>query len=85
MGYEVTDFAGNTLRRFLDRNQDGKLDTWIYFNFGRETYRDLDTNFDQKADQSHFIYGDKIRIGVDKDQDGTIDSWTEKRMSDLKR
>ena len=84
-GFEVTDQAGNTLRRFLDTNQDKDLDTWIYFNLGRETYRDVDRNHDGRADESHFTAGDKIRIGIDKDQDGTIESWDERRLSDLAR
>ena len=55
-GFELTDSNGNTLREFLDTNRDGNLDIWIYFKDGRETYRDVDRNFDGKIDESHFTH-----------------------------
>ena len=84
-GYEATDTAGNVLRRFLDRNGDDKFDTWIFFAFGRETYRDIDRDFDGLVEESQITVGDVIRIGKDRDQDGHIDNWETQRLSDLRK
>ena len=84
-GFEATDQNGNVLRRFLDRNHDGQLDVWIYFNNGRETYRDIDRDFDKEVNEVQFISGDVIRIGKYTNGDSKIDSWSERRLSDLKR
>ena len=84
-GYEATDQHGNVLRRFLDKNRDNQLDTWIYFKNGRETYRDIDRDFDDKVDEVQFTSGDVIRIGKDTNGDASIDSWSERRLSDVKR
>ncbi len=74
-GFVVADASGRTLRRFLDTNGDGKLDQWSYFQNGIEVYRDVDADFDRKADQYRWLGAGGIRWGLDPNEDGTIDTW----------
>ena len=74
-GWVVRDSSGQVLRRFLDTNKDNKLDQWCYFRDGIEVYRDLDTDFNGKADQYRWLGTAGIRWGVDEDEDGKIDAW----------
>lgn len=70
---------GKLLRRFSDTNGDNQPDAWCYFKDGLEVYRDVDTNFDRKADQHRWFNTGGMKWGVDKNQDQTIDYW--KRIS----
>lgn len=74
-GWHVFDSEGRLLRRFLDTNGDNRLDRWCYYNEGVEVYRDIDTDFNGKADQYRWLGTAGLRMGVDKDEDGRIDSW----------
>lgn len=74
-GWIVRDESGQMLRRFLDTNKDKKLDQWSYFKDGIEVYRDIDANFNGKADQYRWLGTSGTRWGLDRDEDGTIDSW----------
>jgi thiol-disulfide isomerase/thioredoxin len=71
----VRDGQGQTLRRFADINGDNVVDMWCYFNGGLEVYRDIDTNYDQKADQYRWLQTAGTRWGIDKNQDGRVDYW----------
>ena len=71
-GYELRDAAGNVLRRFLDTNRDGRVDQWCYFKEGIEVYRDIDSNFNRKADQYRWLGTAGVRWGIDNDEDGRI-------------
>lgn len=83
-GFElVTKKSKRVVRKLLDLNNDNKLDTWIFYKDGVETYRDLDLDFNGKVDQSQYIKGDKIRYGIDEDEDGKIDRWEKGRLSDI--
>src|SRR5690348_4731085 len=42
---------GTILRRFADTNNDNVVDQWCYYLNGVEVYRDIDSNFNGKADQ----------------------------------
>ena len=44
-------------------------------NFGVEVYRDIDENFNGKADQYRWLSTGGIRWGLDDDEDGRIDRW----------
>ncbi len=66
---------GQILRRFSDTNADVQVDVWCYYKDGLEVYRDLDTNFDRKADQHRWFNTGGARWGIDEDQDETIDRW----------
>ena len=47
----VRDPDGILMRRFSDTNGDNKIDQWCYFRNGVEVYRDIDSDFNEKADQ----------------------------------
>ncbi len=74
-GWEVTASDGTTLRRFADTNQDKKVDLWAYYRDGVEVYRDVDTDFNGKADQYRWLGTAGTRWGVDENEDGKIDRW----------
>ncbi|MCO6046633.1 redoxin domain-containing protein [Aeoliella sp. ICT_H6.2] len=75
----VTGPDGRVLRRFADSNSDKVVDTWSYFKSGLEVYRDIDADFDGKADQYRWFHSAGTRWGLDEDENGKIDSW--KRIS----
>lgn len=66
---------GDTLRQFADSNGDNVVDTWSYFRNGLEVYRDIDSNYNGKADQYRWFHSAGTRWGIDRDEDGTIDAW----------
>ena len=74
-GWIVSTAGGKLLRRFLDSNSDNKVDLWCYFNNGIEVYRDVDSDYNGKADQYRWLGTAGIRWGLDRDEDGTIDAW----------
>ena len=74
-GWQVFDSQGRLLRRFVDTNSDQKLDLWSYYQNGIEVYRDVDANFNEKADQYRWLGTGGSRWGQDADEDGTIDRW----------
>ncbi|QEG42420.1 TlpA family protein disulfide reductase [Roseimaritima ulvae] len=78
-GWEVTTADGTILRRFADTNRDKKVDLWCYFDQGVEVYRDVDSDFNGKADQYRWLGTAGTRWGMDEDEDGKIDAW--KRIS----
>ena len=74
-GWEVRSGDGNMLRRFLDTNGDNKVDQWCYYKDGVEVYRDIDSNFNRKADEYRWLGTAGIRWAVDTNEDGHIDGW----------
>ncbi|MDX1962282.1 MAG: thioredoxin-like domain-containing protein [Pirellulales bacterium] len=74
-GYVVRNPRGLILREFVDTNNDNVVDRWSYYKDGIEVYRDIDENFDGKADQHRWLNTAGTRWGVDKNQDGQIDAW----------
>ena len=74
-GWVVRDSTRRLLRRFLDTNDDNKVDRWCYYLEGIEVYRDIDTDFNGKADQYRWLGTAGTRVGVDKDEDGSVDRW----------
>jgi len=74
-GWEVLSSDGTILRRFADTNGDNKIDLWCYFNYGVEVYRDVDKDFNGKADQHRWLGTAGTRWGLDKNEDGRIDRW----------
>src|SRR5205814_10515839 len=74
-GYAVVTDSGQILRRFLDTNGDNKVDQWCYFHDGIEVYRDIDGNFNNKADQYRWLGTAGTRGGLDDDENGRLDSW----------
>ena len=74
-GWVVTDANDQVQRKFFDTNGDTKVDRWSYFKAGVEVYRDIDSDYDGRADQFRWLGAAGIRWGVDEDADGTIDYW----------
>lgn len=74
-GWVVTGPNGERLRVFLDTNNDKKVDFWAYYKDGVEVYRDVDTDFNGKADQYRWLGMAGTRWGLDKDEDGIVDQW----------
>ncbi len=74
-GWQVFDGQGRLLRRFVDTNGDKKLDLWSYYQNGIEVYRDVDADFNEKADQYRWLGTGGSRWGQDTNEDGTIDRW----------
>ena len=75
VGWVVKSPTGLILRRFMDTNRDNKVDLWCYYKNGVEVYRDIDANFNGKADQYRWLGTAGTRWGLDKNEDGTIDQW----------
>lgn len=74
-GFAVFNPRGLILRRFVDTNKDRFIDQWRYYLNGIEVYRDMDTNVDNKPDQSRWLNTHGSRWGIDSNQDGRIDEW----------
>jgi len=75
VGWVVEDPNGVVLRKFVDTNNDNVVDQWCYFKDGLEVYRDIDSNYNGKADQYRWFHTAGSRWGLDKDEDGQIDVW----------
>ena len=74
-GWAVFGPAGEPLRRFVDTNGDGQIDLWCYYNDGLEVYRDIDSDYNLKADQYRWFNTAGTRWGIDAKEDRTIDAW----------
>jgi len=66
---------GEVLRSFADTNGDKVVDRWSYFKDGMEVYRDIDADFNSKADQARWVNMGGSRWGMDEDENGTLDAW----------
>jgi thiol-disulfide isomerase/thioredoxin len=74
-GWVVRSAGGQLLRRFLDTNGDNRVDQWCYYKDHIEVYRDIDGNFNNKADQYRWLGTAGTRWGLDDDENGRIDAW----------
>ncbi len=74
-GWAVFGPQGQVLRRFMDIDGDNTVDQWRYYKNGVEVYRDLDTNKNNKVDQSRWLNTAGTRWGIDENEDGRIDRW----------
>lgn len=74
-GWAVFGPAGEPLRRFVDTNGDGQIDLWCYYNDGLEVYRDIDSDYNLKADQYRWFNTAGTRWGIDAKEDRSIDAW----------
>jgi len=75
VGWVVKDPDGAVLRKFLDTNADNVVDQWSYHKDGLEVYRDIDSDFNGKADQYRWFHTAGTRWATDRDEDGKIDAW----------
>ena len=74
-GWVVESADGSRLRRFADTNADKKIDLWCYYDQGVEVYRDVDSDFNGKADQYRWLGTAGTRWGIDRDENGKVDFW----------
>lgn len=74
-GWVVRSSSGELLRQFADTNNDNVVDQWCYYSGGLEVYRDIDSNFNGKADQYRWLNTAGSRWGIDEDEDGKVDAW----------
>ncbi len=74
-GWIVRNPDGQILRVFTDSNDDNVVDQWSYFRSGLEIYRDIDSNFNGKADQCRWFHTGGSRWGIDRNEDGKVDAW----------
>lgn len=74
-GYLVTGPNGETLRWFCDNNGDRAPDQWSYFNNGMEVHREIDSDYNGKADEYRWLGSGGLRWGIDKNEDGRVDRW----------
>lgn len=74
-GWVLRDESQRPVRCFLDTNGDDRIDMWCYYRDGREAYREVDSNYNQKVDQYRWLGPNGSRWGIDSDEDGKIDSW----------
>ena len=84
-GWQVSAPDGSLLRRFADTNGDKKIDLWSYYQYGVEVYRDIDGDFDGKADQYRWLGTSGMRWGIDEDEDGTVDRWKQISAEEVSR
>ena len=71
----VRDDRGQVLRVFADTNGDRVVDQWSFFKNGLEVYRDIDSDFNAKADEARWFNTAGSRWGFDRDEDGVLDAW----------
>ncbi len=71
----VRDAAGQMLRKFADTNNDNVVDQWCYYRDGIEVFRDIDSNFNGKADQCRWLNTAGTRWAADDNEDAKIDAW----------
>lgn len=84
-GYEVFDPSGQLLRRFVDASGDRTIDQWRYYKDGVEVYRDIDSNGNNKIDQSRWLNTAGARWGLDPNEDTRIDEWKQLSAQEASR
>ena len=82
-GWVVRSDSGEILRRFVDSNNDNKVDQWCYYKQGVEVYRDIDANFNGLADQYRWLGTAGTRWGLDDNEDGKIETWKQLSAEEL--
>ena len=74
-GWLLVDAQGQPLRRFFDSNGDKQIDVWSYYLDGVEVYREIDSDYNKKADQFRWLNSGGVKWGISSKEDGKIDSW----------
>jgi thiol-disulfide isomerase/thioredoxin len=74
-GWILLDANKRLLRRFVDTDDNRRIDQWCYYSDGIEVYRDIDSDGDNNADTFLWTGTSGIRKGIDKNGDFKIDAW----------
>jgi hypothetical protein len=72
----------------VDRDEDGRVDLWIYRRDGRIVRKVLDQDFDGRPDTSIHYDADSSEVGrveEDTNHDGTTDTWTDYEGANVAR
>lgn len=75
IGWSLVDARKQIVRRFLDTDNDGRIDVWGYYRDGFEIYREIDTNHNDIADQYRWFNDGGMKWGTDANEDKKIDTW----------
>ena len=75
VGYQIANANGEILRQFMDTNGDQSVDRWSYFKSGVEVYRDIDVDFNGRAENFRWLGPAGVRWGVDVNDDRKVDTW----------
>jgi hypothetical protein len=80
--------ADATADGIVDRNEDGRIDLWIYREDGEIVRRVLDEDFDGRPDQT-LLYDRAThrvsRVEEDANRDGSVDNWTDYQDGEVAR
>jgi len=74
-GIVIKDAQGKLVRQYIDSKGTGKTNIWSYYSNGVESYREIDSNGNGKADQFRWLGVNGGKYGLDIDEDGKIDGW----------
>jgi thiol-disulfide isomerase/thioredoxin len=74
IGWALRDGQGKLVCRFIDRDGNGRMDQWSYYQDGFEVYRDIDHNGDKSIDEARWMNAAGTRIA--KVAAGKITGWT---------
>ena len=62
IGWALRDGQGKLICRFIDKNGNGRMDQWSYYQDGFEIYRDVDLNDDRSIDEARWMNGGGTRV-----------------------
>lgn len=77
IGYALKDGQGKLLRKFINTDDNPKLDQWSYYADGFEVYRELDLDGDMRIDEIRWLNAGGTRTAIIKG--GRVAGW--KRIS----
>jgi TolA-binding protein len=77
IGVALRDGQGKLLRKFVDSDDNGRMDQWSFYQDGFEVYRETDRTNDATSDECRWLNAAGTRVGALKD--GKITTW--KRIS----
>ncbi len=85
-GWIVTGPAGQPLRKFMDADGNGEVDTFSYYKNGLEVYRDVISKQPKgKKDQFRWLNTGGMRWGIDTTGDGKIDVYKQISAEEVSR
>jgi thiol-disulfide isomerase/thioredoxin len=77
IGVALRDGQGKLLRKYIDSDDNGRMDQWSFYQDGFEVYREIDRTNDATSDECRWLNAAGTRVGLLKD--GKITAW--KRIS----